>query len=196
MPINIIDQLNEDCKTHGYGRKKWWADTLQVPPLTVSHWLHGRQRPNGIHSLKIQNIINDTKNKSSKIIWKNVLWDCYYSKQKIPDKVLSAQIIEILSLPAIDSRTLALLSYYIERNQVEFPYQESPELRNRLGWLLEVSKKTATFEPHAFRRSQSILVIAQTNPTLSKHLQSFQTDIGKKWKVFDCPIDSTKSSFL
>jgi hypothetical protein len=192
---DIIKLLNKDCKTHGHGRKKWWADALQVPPLTVSHWLHGRQRPNGKHSLQIQTICESAQKNNSRTVWKNLLWDCYYGNQKIPDNILSAQIIEVLSLPAIDSRTLALLSYYVERNQLEFPLQESPELRNRLGWLLEVSGKETDIKPHAFRRPRPILVIAQS-PALSKHLQSFQTDLGKKWKILDCPLESTKSSFL
>jgi len=195
MDSDIINRLSRDCNTHGYGRKKWWADTLKVPPLTVSHWLHGRQQPNGQHSLQIQKICEDAKQNNLRTVWKNLLWDCYYGKQKIPENVLSALIIEILSLPAIDSRTLALLSYYVEKYHVEFPLPESPEIRNRLGWLLEVSGKETDIKPHAFRRPRPILIIAQS-PALSKHLQSFQTDLGKKWKILDCPLESTKTSFL
>lgn len=196
MPFDIINRLNKDCKTHGHGRKKWWAHALQVPPMTVSHWLHGRQQPNGKHSLQIQTICEDAKQKKSRTVWKNLLWDCYYSNQKIPEILLSAQIIEILSLPAIDSRTLALLSYYVERNQLEFPLQESPELRNRLGWLIEVSGKATEFQPHPLRKVQPLSDTPTRSLALKKKFEALQTKLGKKWHVMDFPLNTTKESFV
>lgn len=196
MTAELLKDLNSDCLQHGYGRKKWWADQLQVPPLTISHWLSKRQKPNGKNTLLIQNLLKNIENQKQTSHWVEALWDCYYSKQEAPPKFMGLVILEILSTPLLDSRTLALLSWFVEKQKLIFDVPQTDVLRNRLGWLLEISGIKSNFLPHHFSKPQPLLAFAEQSKALKKYLLSLQTPTGKKWQVFDCSLSSIKDSLL
>jgi hypothetical protein len=186
---SVIKILEKDCRTHGRGRKAWWAKKLGVPPLTVSHWLHGRQNPNAQRTILIKEFFDANRNSNRRDKWKQILWDCYYQNVPIAPLILAAIVIEILSLPTIDSRTLALLSHLVERlpNTTETLLPTSDfVLDNRIGWLVETTGLQAAFEPNPFKKSQPLLAIPL----------SFQTRLGKKWHLIDCPLQPIKEQLL
>ncbi|MDO8519668.1 MAG: hypothetical protein Q7T11_05855 [Deltaproteobacteria bacterium] len=193
MLTELVRQVANDCAQHGYGRKRWWADKLQVPPLTLSHWLAGRQNPDGGHALAIKSYFdakeNDRRAEKSRLI----LWQSYYGHEKIPSFLLPNFILDALSKTSLDSRTLALLSVFVEHTDCPF---EEPEgkLKNRLGWLLEVSGRRAPFKPQKSSPRQDILESGLHSPRLKKYLRGFQTQWGKKWSISDCPLDEMKES--
>ena len=195
MSNELVKKLNRDCIQHGYGRKKWWADQLKVPPLTLSHWLAGRQSPSGTHALRILSILNQSKIDRSAEKWGQYLWDCYYQHQPLLINLLPDIILNVLSKSTIDSRTLALLSYFVEKNPLSFEVPEDPHLKNRLGWLLESSKKKAFFKPVKSSGNQSILNLPDS-PLTKKLLRRHQTSVGKKWKIYDCSLAKLRASFL
>lgn len=187
-----LEQLKKDCSLHGYGRKKWWADQLKVPPLTLSHWLAGRQHPNGPHATKMKELLDQVGKTPLQERWKEYIWDCYYTNEHPSSKILPLIILEILSLPEIDTRTLALLSKIIEKDKPQFDIPDSDQLKNRLGWLLEASKFKVPFTPVVLTKAQSF---GNFKGSLS-YLRQFQTTLGKKWRVYDFPIKKLKDSLL
>lgn len=195
--MDVLRQIKSDCAHHGYGRKKWWADKFGVPPLTFSHWLAGRQKPNGKHALLMKEILDQNESNKRRKTWKENLWDCYYAGESIPSKILSGIILEILSMSCLDSRTLALLSHFVEREKLTLTLEEpsSNRLKNRLGWLLEVSGQKAAFKPVRSPR-EILLPFSPGRPQLGKYLCRYQTAVGKKWRLYDCPLDQLKASLL
>lgn len=192
----VVERLKKDCTTHGYGRKTWWARQLGVPPLTLSHWLAGRQKPNGRNSLKISEAFKHVQEESHKKAWKEYLWDAYYTGQPIPEKILPLIILEILSRSSLDSRTAALLSHFIERAHPDIPTPDTPELRNRLGWLLEMTGLKPTFAPDRSAGLQTLLKLFPRSRQLKKYLRRYQTRWGRKWYLYDCPLETLKASLL
>lgn len=177
---NPVEYLKEDCLTHGFGRKAWWARQLKVPPLTISHWLAKRQKPNGIHTQNILLTLEEETAKETSETWVNHLWKIYYSSQHLlfpPEVDLSSKegpsdrkqvvgssiviekdmfillAVNILHAPSVDTRTLALLSNGVETYQAAFSkvFRFNERLVNRLGWLLEISNQLAPFKPFSTR---------------------------------------------
>ncbi len=191
----IISAFTRDCTTQVRGRKKWWADRLEVPPLTISHWLSGRQRPNGTHALVIREILAEEEEEKKKRLWVEHLWDCYYSGQEIPSRILSTIILEILSLPAIESRTLALLLRLLEKQRPSFEtVPSSAKMKNRLGWLLTAAGLSPAFHPDRKEKPQLILPSPAISQRLEKHFRRYQTPLGKQWRIYDCLLDTLKDS--
>ncbi len=190
----LLKKLQKDCLVHGYGRKKWWADQLGIPPLTLSHWLAGRQQPNGNHALMIQEVLQENEKKYDGVVWKNYLWDTYYLGEKVPAKILPLIILNVLSLPTIDTRTLALLSRFVEKYHPIFETPLSAQNNNRLGWLIEISGQKAQFKPEQRRHNREILPLTSRSKAFRHYLEKQQTPLGKKWHLFDCPLDTTKAS--
>ncbi len=193
--MDLLRQIKSDCAHYGYGRKKWWADQLGVPPLTFSHWLAGRQKPNGKHALLLEEMLYQGERDKRRKTWKEYLWDCYYSGESISSKILPAVILEILSLSYLDSRTLALLSHVVEREKLVLEEPSSNKLKNRVGWLLEISGQKAPFKP-ARSSSHFLLPLSPKRPKLVKYLGRYQTAAGMKWRLQDCPLDKLKASLL
>ena len=191
---SLIQKLKADCDSVGYGRKKWWADQLGIPPLTLSHWLGGRQRPNGQHVFIIKEFFDQKEDDKKFTVWKEFLWGSYYTGKSVPQEILPIILLEILSSSRLDSRTLALLSRYIERESPKFDVPESGKLRNRLGWLLEISGQKALFSPDKSVRNSTLLKISDKSRELKKYLHQYQTPLGKKWHLADCPLDEIKKS--
>lgn len=194
MLNSLLQGVKKDCLAQGYGRKKWWADRLDVPPLTLSHWLAGRQRPSGEHSLEIRETLDWLQQDQMAGRWQDFLWDAYYAGEAIPKRLMPDLILLILSKNRVDSRTLALLSLITEKPTVNLPIAELPSIQNRIGWLLEVSGKKATFKPVRSVAVQSLLESASRSAGLEQYLKRFQTKIGKKWKIYDCPLEEIKKS--
>ncbi len=191
---SIVQSLQKDCEANGRGRKKWWAEQLGVPALTLSHWLAGRQKPRGENAVAIYQSLEQIKEKQHKKKWVDCLWDCYYSGQEIPLPLLPLLILEILSLSVFEVRTLALVSRMIERKKPDFPEPESARLKNILGWLLTVSGQKPSFSPVRHEPVQNILKYSTSSEKLKKYFKGFQTAAGKKWRVLDCPLQSLKDS--
>ena len=146
MTTLALSHLKDDCLRHGYGRKRWWAKELGVSSLTISHWLAGRQRPNGIHALHIQE--NKYRLEARQYAKEAValLFDLYYQKNdRYPPGVLSMMLAHVLSHDTFSSRELGFLSYLVERDAVSFSAHADPVLSNRLGWLLEMSNQVPSF---------------------------------------------------
>lgn len=192
--MQLLQRLRKDCIQHGYGRKKWWAERLGVPSLTLSHWLSGRQRPNGKHAIQIQKILDGFEGEKRLQAWQECLWDSYYSGQPIPKKILSFILLETLERPTIDSRTLALMSCLVEKQGPSFEIPCFAKVKNRLGWLLEVSGRKPPFTPDESNGVQCLLPIPGKSGRLRKYLKKYQTSIGRKWKILDCPLNKMKSS--
>lgn len=190
----ILKQLQKDCANHGYGRKKWWADQLGIPPLTLSHWLAGRQQPNGTHALRIRDILQESEKKQEGTAWKNYLWDSYYLGEAVPVKILPLIILTVLSLPVIDTRTLALLSRLVEKHHPVIDSPTSSTLRNRLGWLLEVSGQKAPFKPEQLFHDRELLPLTSETREFRRYLKKQRTPLGRKWHLLDCSLDTTKAS--
>ncbi|MBI2335943.1 MAG: hypothetical protein HYU97_04190 [Deltaproteobacteria bacterium] len=195
MLSTLITQLNHDCIEHGYRRKKWWADQLKIPPLTLSHWLAGRQLPSGEHALKISSLLNQNRTDKKTEKWVQYLWDCYYKHQPLLTKLLPDIILNVLSKSTLDSRILALLSYFVKKYSPNFEIPVDLNLKNRLGWLLESSEKKVTFKPIKSVPNQLVLNLPLSD-TAKKFLRRYQTSIGKKWKIYDCPLAKLRASFL
>lgn len=191
----LFSHLEQDCQLHGLGRKKWWAHQLGIPPLTFSHWLAGRQQPNGEHTLHIKALLDQIEKDKALQGWKDLLWDSYYSHQIIPDKIFPMILFEVLSMSSLDSRTLALLSRYIEKGDpLQFPSTFPKQLINRIGWLLEVSGLKAPFLPDKSLKIDYLLQHSEGPSGLNQHIRHFRTSTGKRWKLYDCPLDPLKDS--
>ncbi len=191
---SIIENLQKDCNFHGYGRKKWWANQLGIPPLTLSHWLAGRQKPNARHSMFIHEIFQQNEKEKELQIFKEYFWDCYYQGKPVPPKIFPAILLQILSSSLLDSRTLALLSRLVEKNQPTFEIPESGKIKNRLGWLLEISGQPTPFPVDRSINTQTLLHLSTKIPHFKKYSQQYQTQVGKKWRVYDVPLNTLKQS--
>src|SRR5262245_11969851 len=156
MEANTISSLKNDCKNHRRGRKAWWATKLGIPPLTLSHWLSGRQNPNGQHSLAIHEILSSIEQEKKCSLWEDYLWETYYSHQNVPDKILPLIIFEILSSQTLKVRTAALLIRLLKNQKPRFEIPISPPLQNRLGWLLSAAEINVPFSPNIKTKIQNL----------------------------------------
>ncbi|MBX7149007.1 hypothetical protein K1X76_07960 [bacterium] len=190
--MELIKYLKADCEKYGRGRKAWWARELRVPALTVSHWLAGRQKPNGEYSVKIRDYLEIQKHETGLIRWQDYLWSVYYSKQVLPAELLGQVILNTLRIEFLDTRTLALLAVFVEN--VDFYFNEPLNiiLKNRLGWLLESANKSPLFMPDRHHPSRHILALSRRSKNMEKTVKSYQTKLGKKWRVYDCELESIK----
>ena len=191
---SLVHHLKLDCRRHGRGRKAWWARRLGVPPLTLSHWLAGRQAPNADHGLAIRDTLDQMEHEFHHQPWKDYLWDCYYLSQTVPAKILPLVILEVLLSPGLDTRTLALLSRFVERESPNLLEPRSGLLHNKVGWLLEVSGVKPKFHPDKSAPIQMLGRFSSLSPQLKRHLARYQTAIGKKWRVHDCSMKELKGS--
>lgn len=192
----LLDEFKADCQEHGHGRKKWWASYLGVPPLTISHWLAGRQFPSGDRALAIQHALHQLQLDIEAKQWLTLLFDLHYQHiTPYPTSLLPLVIPKILSASALDSRNLAFLSHLIERESPPLEPVGDPKLSNRLGWLLEISHCSASFPVNKGISMQHILKIGQSY-NLSSYFKRHQTPHGKKWKILDCDLTQIKDSFL
>lgn len=190
----LLKEVQEDCLAHGYGRKKWWADRLGIPPLTLSHWLARRQHPSGSHTLRIRETLDGFVKDDRAERWKNYLWNTYYTGWRVPQALLPDIILVVLSQHGLDSRTLGLLSRVVEHVPLIFPTVSSSLIENRIGWLLEVSGKRAPFAPVRSLSTQLFLEAGSRSQGLQHYLKRFQTKWGKKWRIYDCPLEEIKKS--
>lgn len=190
----LLQGVQKDCIAHGYGRKRWWASRLGVPPLTLSHWLAGRQHPSGAHALKIREMLDWLGQDDMAGRWKGYLWDSYYGGWRVPYQFLPDIIFVVLSRNRIDSRTLGLLSRIVEHVPVRLPMALSAPIQNRIGWLLEISGKKALFRPVRSVSTQVLLEAGFHSQGLERYLKRFQTKWGKKWRIYDSPLEKIKKS--
>lgn len=197
MTLNILTDIEQDCKTHGRGRKTWWAAKLGIPQLTLSHWLARRQNPNAKHLLAIQEVLNQGKHDEEANAWLSALIDTYYAGKISDCKSLLPLIIPKILSANLDSRGLAFLSWIVEREKIKFSPCDNDELRNRLGWMMELARLSPSFPVSRTAKTQNILRLTHTaSPMLKKHLKAQQTPLGKKWKILDCDLTATKASFI
>lgn len=190
----VVLDLKADCLRGGRGRKAWWARQLGIPPLTLSHWLAGRQRPNGRNALTIREMLGQLEQRKKCGPWEDYLWDCYYSKQDIPSKILSLVAIEILSAAVIGVRTAALMVRFFQKQRPSFEKPSSGTLRNRAGWLLEAAGLEPSFSPDRLTKVQSVFLSPSRQGSLDSYFRRNQTPIGRKWKIYDCSLDETLKS--
>lgn len=190
--LSVTQEIARDSRAHGRGRKKWWADRLGIPPLTLSHWLAGRQSPSGRHALAIREMINAQEREEHIRTWMDRLWETHFAKEKVPSTLLPMIVVEILSVSKVDSRSWALISLFVESTKgAHWERPADPRLRNRLGWLLAISRIRAAWKPVRKGAPQPLsLQFAGTDP----YFQKFQTKTGKKWRILDFSLDELKNS--
>lgn len=189
-----ILEIKNDCESRGRGRKAWWARKLGVPPLTLSHWLAGRQRPNGRNAMAIREILTQIERGPARDRWEDYLWDSYYSKQEVPEKILPLVVLEMLEKPLLGVRTAALLIRLLMQRRLAFEAPSSGALRNRLGWLLEAAGRKATFHPNRSTKNQPVFLSPSREGSLNAYFRRNQTSIGRKWRIYDCALDETLKS--
>lgn len=194
MSNSLISSLEQDCLRSGRGRKAWWAKKLGIPPLTFSHWLAGRQNPNGTNAVAIRSILEGIEQDKREALWENRLWDCYYEGASVPNSLLPPIVLEILSRPLLKVRTAALLVRFLKNKNPTFEIPASATLRNRLGWLLETAGFTPLFSPDRTASVQSLFLRDSGTPSFKAYLKQHQTAHGRKWRVYDSSLDETVSS--
>lgn len=200
MMNSVQELLEKDCNEHGFGRKAWWAKQLGVPPLTISHWLAGRQKPNGQHTRFILDVLQEETATQNFPIWINFLWESYFKKTSLEPHFLESIIPLIFQTKSLSTRTLAFLSFITGKFKLSFmpALQATSKLKNRLGWLMEVSNLSASFEPK--KRTPDFLVSIFESLDQSadgkNYLLKQQTQIGKKWSIYDCDLSAIKRKFL
>lgn len=191
--------LKENSLEYGYGRKKWWAEQIGVPQLTISHWLAGRQYPNAKNIKKIQETIAKIKASHTSMVWQDHLWEMYYQKFELSSEFLKLLTFQILQIDEIDARTLALLSLYIEKLAPDFEVPDNHLLKNKLGWLLQTAGIKPNFKPSDFKGTAPLVKLDLLNKKSKmavKYLKSQQTRLGKYWQLYDCPINHIKEKFI
>lgn len=195
-----LNLVKEDCAANGYGRKKWWAEYLGVPQLTISHWLAARQLPNAKHLKLIQNRLNELQADTTSETLQDHLWELYYQGFNVEPSFIVFLTLEILEASSIEVRTLSLLSLFIENLKAfNFETPADNNLRNKLGWLLETAQFTPSFKPATLKAAISLIKVPAkplNQDLLISYLKKHQTVLGEKWQVFDCSIDQIKESLI
>ena len=194
----ILQFVQTDCQIHGRGRKKWWADQIGIAPMMLSHWLAGRHSPSAGHLNDIYFITEEIKAENQKSDLSEFLWRHYYDNGVLDPYILRNVAERLLISKGLNSRLLALLSWLFEEFSpkpyeiVELPL--SALWQNRLGWLYESAGLNPGFEPRLCRQTQSLLEIGPTDfgNRLDKYLTQKQTSLGKRWDLYDCPLDELK----
>ncbi len=195
--LQVIERIRKDCEENGHGRKKWWADNLGIHQQTLSYWLHGHRTPSRKHFEDIDNLVSVLNKEKEFAAWKNYLFYLHYSKQKIPNDLLKDFIIKLLSSETVDSRLLGFLSFIIKNSNIENLSHLNPYLKNRLGWLLEVSGKSPVFKPAKMKTMFFVRTpLNKSNPKTINYLKKIQTPAGKRWKLYDCEINEIRRSFI
>lgn len=72
-------------------------------------------------------------------------------------------------------------------------------LNNKLGWLLEMSNITPSFEPVFIKepiRLVQLSIDANRKNVVLQYLQTKQTDLGRKWHVYDFPVEKIKRKLI
>ncbi len=195
--LQVIERIEKDCQEKGHGRKKWWAEILGIHQQTLSYWLHAHRRPRGQRVQQMNDLLS-IMNKNSEIeIWRDYLLDIYLGDREINKTIVVEAINKIMSSEVVDSRTLGFLSFVVENTDIDDFDVRYPLLRNRLGWLLEISGKHACFRP-AKSKTMPLVDIgsSQANPAVIKYLKKIQTPIGRRWHVYDADITDIRGSYI
>lgn len=200
ISIDLIEFIRQDCLTNGHGRQKWWADRLGVSQMMVSHWLNERRKPSALHLNDIYRLNEQIKAEREKGDWLNHLWCAYYFDADFLSPVIRSIAIRLLTAEGLPVRALALLSWFFERfvtePQPEHEVPIAPLWRNRLGWLYESSGLNPGYQPKELQETGALLEISKSGvikgPFIHKYLKSKQTDLGRKWQVYDCSLDEIK----
>jgi len=194
--MKVLALLKKDFQEYGYGRKKWWAERLNIPPLMISHWRAGRQYPSGQHVEAIFDIFEHLEADKYLPLWANHLYEIYFSHLKVDENILKEIIYQILKAETIEPRTLALASLFVEKYKLEFEPTED-RLINRLGWLLESANIKPHFKPTLKKTEFFVKVdLPLDSKTLHAYLKKQQTKQGKRWHLFDASITQIKESFI
>ena len=195
--LHVIERIEKDCKEKGHGRKKWWAENLGIHQQTLSYWLHGHRRPRGYRVQQMNNHLSIMNEAQEAQIWSSFLRSNYFNQQDIDSQILVRAIKIILSSETVSSRTLAFVSYVIENSEIDQLYDDHSLLRNRLGWLLEVSGKCPCFKPIKSKTMPLVDIgVAYSEPKAISYLKRIQTTLGKRWNVYDADITQIKGSFI
>ena len=104
---------------------------------------------------------------------------------------------QLMRADGLSTRLLALISWFLEK----FPptsFNEPPLIpikRNRLGWLCESAGLEPGFDPAPIK-TVTLLEMAvglnKDNKDLKHYLRNQQTELGKKWRLYDCQLDDLK----
>ena len=197
----ILQFVQYDCQIHGRGRKKWWADQIGIAPMMLSHWLAGRRSPSAGHLNGIHFIAEEIKAESQKADLSEFLWRHYYDNLALDPVILRSVAERLLLSRGLNSRLLALLSWSFEEfSPRQYEIAELPLSalwQNRLGWLYESAGLDPGFEPRLFEQTRSLLEIGPTNSgnRLEEYLTRKQTSLGKRWDLYDCPLNELKEQF-
>ena len=198
--IAIIAFLLQDCQTNGHGRKKWWANRLGVSQMTLSHWVAGRRKPNAAHLNALFVAYEELQSNREKEIWSNLLWQNYYENKAIAPSLLRAIAQRLMKADGLQSRTLALLSWFFAKYAPSH-YEPSESLNvshwnNRLGWLYESAGLQSGLKPSRSNGNGTLLEIStfdnKNGHLFRSYLERQQTSLGRKWHLYDCPLDEIK----
>lgn len=190
----IIREILRDCRQHGWGRKKWWADALGVPPLTVSHWFANRQKPDGPHTSRIMQVLQQRQKDERVGKLAEQLWQLYSDGDSPPQVMFPLIVEDMLAATILDTRTLALLSLWVERVRISWQAPPSEAIGNRLGWFMEISSQKPQWQPNRHTSMQRIFASTHTGKSADIYWRRFQTRVGRKWKVWDCSLAEIKKS--
>lgn len=196
--LALIEYMYQDCLQHGYGRKKWWAEKLNVSPMMISHWIAGRRNPNASHFNEIYIAIEEIIASQQKVVWSDFLWKRYYENNKISDSLLFNIVENLLKSEGLPTRLLALLSWFFENNTIK-PCLQPPVVslwKNRLGWLYESAKRKPGFSSSKLKKTGTLLEISTPDMLEEKYFKEYllskQTNLGHKWQLYDCSLDTIK----
>lgn len=196
----LIDFVRNDCEARGRGGKKWWASKLEVSQMTLSHWLVGRREPNAFHMSAFYIAFEESQANKEKAAWTNWLWQNYYENRELDPALLKAVALQLVKADGLQSRTWALLSWYLAKYGAS-PFKETELLAatrwsNKVGWLYESAGLEVHVEPIRSSAPGMILDIAVLDlPRGDKYrsyLERQQTALGKKWFLYDCPLERLK----
>ena len=195
--LQVIERIRKDCEEYGHGRKKWWAENLGIHQQTLSYWLHGQRTPRAYQVQQIFDRFSIMNKPEEAQAWASLLRNSYFNHQTINQQILVTAIKTILSSSTVEVRTLAFLSYILEVSDIEELYDSNSLLRNRLGWLLEMSGKQPNFRPAKTQYKPIINAPGSfSNPKTIAYLKKTQTPIGKRWHIYDADLSQIKRSFI
>ncbi len=196
----IIDFMRRDCAGKGHGRKKWWAERLGVSQMTLSHWFVGRRKPNAAHWNTLFTVSEELQANNEKEMWSNWLWQKYYDNREIEPILLKQVAKNLMKTNGLQSRVLALLSWFFTK--LEPPLIEQSDFfgvsrwQNKMGWLYESAGLESDLKPARLSKPGTVLDMSNLDISNSdvyrSYLESQQTDLGRKWQLYDCALDELK----
>ncbi len=198
--IAIIDFIQRDCIDNGHGRKKWWANKLDVSQMTLSHWLVGRRTPNASHWNTLFMVSEELQATNERDMWSNWLWQNYYDNIGIEPIILKQVAKNLMKAEGLQSRVLALLSWFFAKYEPP-PFEQSEffnanHWRNKMGWLYESAGLQSNLAPIRLNKPEALLDIPNLDPSDSDiarfYLEGQQTELGRKWQLFDCSMAALK----